>query len=87
MPWARANDLSNSMCSPDGNANRADVGREGWDGGVLWGGEGCVWTHFLWFLPLGCTREDFAVVSEVLQRTLSLGGSCLYSFLVSDNST
>lgn len=60
------------MHLPDSNANRTDVQREGWEGGVIWEGEIYVWTHFLWFFPVGCMREVFAIVSEVLQMTLSL---------------
>lgn len=73
MLQARANDLSNSMHLPDSNTNRTDVQRESWDGGVIWEGETHVWTHFLCFFPVGCMWEVFAIVSEVLQMTPSLG--------------
>lgn len=57
----------------DGNTNHAGEQREGWGGGVFWEGQICVWTRFLWFLPLGCRWEDFVIVSEVLQMTFCLG--------------
>ena len=73
------------MPLPGGNANRTDVQGEAWDGGVLWEGEACVWTLFLWFLPLGYMWEFFAVVSEVLQATVSPGLVSIVSWSVITN--